>query len=108
VIISQYWGKALIVILAFVFLARPISVLLTVPFDRKAKWNIREIAYLCWTRETGVIPAALAGMLITMRVPNAELISAVTSIAIIVTLTFQASTAKYFARVLKLEVEPLQ
>ena len=107
-IISQYWGKALIVILAFVFLARPISVLLTVPFDRKAKWNIREIAYLCWTRETGVIPAALAGMLITMKVPNAELISAVTSVAIIVTLTFQASTAKFFARVLKLEIIPVK
>ncbi|WP_186843716.1 cation:proton antiporter [Acetobacterium tundrae] len=105
VIISQYWGQALLVILAFVFLARPISVLLTVPLDRKAKWNIREIAYLCWTRETGVIPAALAGMLITMNIPNAQLISAVTSIAIIITLTFQASTAKYFARVLKLEVE---
>ncbi|MBU4438975.1 MAG: sodium:proton antiporter, partial [Firmicutes bacterium] len=72
-IISEYWGAALLVILAFVFLARPISVLLTVPFDRKAKWNIREIVYLCWTRETGVIPAALAGMLITMNIPNAEL-----------------------------------
>jgi NhaP-type Na+/H+ or K+/H+ antiporter len=104
-IIAEFGGGALIVILAFIFLARPISVLLTVPFDRKAKWNIREIAYLCWTRETGVIPAALAGMLITMGVPNAELISAVTSIAIIITLTFQASTAKYFAKVLKLEVE---
>ena len=105
-IISQYWGESLIVILTFVFLARPISVLLTVPFDRKAKWNIREIAYLCWTRETGVIPAALAGMLITMKIPNAELISAVTSMAIIITLTFQASTAKYLAKVLKLEVKP--
>lgn len=105
-IISQFWGESLLVIMAFVFLARPISVLLTVPFDRKAKWNIREIAYLCWTRETGVIPAALAGMLITMHIPNAELISAVTSMAIIITLTFQASTAKYFAKVLRLEVEP--
>jgi NhaP-type Na+/H+ or K+/H+ antiporter len=104
-IIAEYWVGALIVIVTFVFLARPISVLLTVPLDRKAKWNLREIAYLCWTRETGVIPAALAGMLITMGIPNAELISAVTSIAIIITLTFQASTAKYFARVLKLEVE---
>nr|WP_320026720.1 sodium:proton antiporter [uncultured Acetobacterium sp.] len=105
-IIAQYWGASLLVILAFVFLARPISVLLTVPFDRKAKWNIKEIAYLCWTRETGVIPAALAGMLITMSIPNAELISAVTSMAIIITLTFQASTAKYLASVLKLEIIP--
>jgi len=105
-IISQYWVQALLVILAFVFLARPISVLLTVPLDRKAKWTKQEIAYLCWTRETGVIPAALAGMLITMGVQHAELISAVTSMAIIITLTFQASTAEYFAKVLKLEIEP--
>lgn len=105
-IISEYWSGALIVILAFVFIARPASVLLTVPLDRKAKWNIREMLYLCWTRETGVIPAALAGMLMTMGVPNADIISAVTSIAIIITLAFQASTAAWLAKKLDLEVEP--
>ena len=105
-IISRYWSGALIVILAFVFIARPASVLLTVPLDRRAKWNIREMLYLCWTRETGVIPAALAGMLMTMRVPNADIISAVTSIAIIITLAFQASTAAWLAKKLDLEVEP--
>jgi potassium/hydrogen antiporter len=105
-IISQYWFGALIVILAFVFIARPASVLLTVPLDRKAKWNVKEMIYLCWTRETGVIPAALAGMLMTMGVPNADIISAVTSIAIIITLAFQASTAAWLAKKLDLEVEP--
>jgi len=105
-IISRYWSGALIVILAFVFIARPASVLLTVPLDRRAKWNIREMLYLCWTRETGVIPAALAGMLMTMRVPNADIISAVTSIAIIITLAFQASTAAWLAKKLDLEVIP--
>jgi len=89
-----------------VFVARPVSVLLTVPFDRKAKWNIREMLYLCWTRETGVIPAALAGMLMTMEIPNAEIISAVTSMAIIITLAFQASTAAWLAKKLDLEVVP--
>ena len=105
-IISEYWSGALIVILAFVFIARPVSVLLTVPLDRKAKWNVREMLYLCWTRETGVIPAALAGMLMTMGVPNAGIISAVTSIAIIITLSFQASTAAWLAKKLDLEVAP--
>lgn len=105
-IISRYWSGALIVILAFVFIARPVSVLLTVPLDRRAKWNIREMLYLCWTRETGVIPAALAGMLMTMRVPNADIISAVTSMAIIITLSFQASTAAWLAKKLDLEVIP--
>jgi NhaP-type Na+/H+ or K+/H+ antiporter len=103
-IIGKYWLQALIVVAAFVLVARPVSVMLTVPLDRKAKWNIREMLYLCWTRETGVIPAALAGMMMTMGIPNADIISAVTSIAIIITLAFQASTAAWLARKLDLEV----
>lgn len=104
-ILNQYFGGALLVVVCFVFIARPVSVFFSVIIDRKAKWNFREIAYLMWTRETGVIPAALAGMLIAMKVNNADIISAVTSMAIIITLTFQASTAKYFAKILKLDRE---
>jgi NhaP-type Na+/H+ or K+/H+ antiporter len=104
-ILGQYLGEALLVVICFVFIARPISVFFSVMIDRKAEWSFREIAYLMWTRETGVIPAALAGMLIVMKVKNADIISAVTSMAIIITLTFQASTAKFFAKVLKLENE---
>ena len=103
-IIGHYYNGALLVVLLFVFVARPISVLLSVIFDRKAQWKRNEVLYLMWTRETGVIPAALAGMLVSMKIPNAEIISAVTSMAIIITLTFQASSAKYVARLLKLEV----
>lgn len=103
-VLSKYWLGALLTVLGFVFIARPVSVLLSVKLDRKAGWNLREIAYLMWTRETGVIPAALAGMLIAMKIQHAEIISAVTSMAIIITLTFQASTAQYFAKVLKLDI----
>lgn len=104
-ILSKYWGGALIVVIGFVFIARPVSVFFSVILDKKAAWNIREIAYLMWTRETGVIPAALAGMLLAMKVQHSDIISAVTSMAIIITLAFQASTAKYFAKVLKLDVD---
>jgi cell volume regulation protein A len=104
-ILLKYWRGALLTILAFIFIARPVSVLCSVIFDRKAQWNIKEILYLMWTRETGVIPAALAGMLVTMNIPNAQIISSVTFMAIIITLVFQASTAKYVAKLLKLEVE---
>ena len=34
--------------------------------------------FMCWTRETGVIPGALAGMLVGMKAPGAEIIAAVT------------------------------
>ena len=104
-ILSKYGVGALIVVVGFVFVARPVSVFFSVILDRKADWNLREIAYLMWTRETGVIPAALAGMLIAMKIQHADIISAVTSMAIIITLAFQASTAKYFAKVLKLDID---
>ncbi|MBV7272550.1 sodium:proton antiporter [Clostridium sp. PL3] len=102
-ILAQYWLKATIIIIILMFIARPASVLPSVILDKKAKWNYREIIYLMWTKETGVIPAALAGMLVSMKIPNAELISAVTFMAIILTLLLQASTAVLLARKLKLD-----
>lgn len=104
-ILSKYFGGALIIVIGFIFVARPVSVFFSVILDRKASWNFREIAYLMWTRETGVIPAALAGMIISMKVQHADIISAVTSMAIIITIGVQASTAKYFAKVLKLDID---
>ncbi|MTK13830.1 MAG: sodium:proton antiporter [Clostridiaceae bacterium] len=104
-ILSKYFGGALIIVIGFIFVARPVSVFFSVILDRKASWNFREIAYLMWTRETGVIPAALAGMIISMKVQHADIISAVTSMAIIITIGLQASTAKYFAKILKLDID---
>lgn len=104
VTLGKYWVQALFIILLFVFIARPISVFVSVILDRKAQWKFNEVLYLMWTRETGVIPAALAGMIISLKVTNAPIISAVTFMAIIITLTFQAGTAKYVAKLLKLEV----
>ncbi len=103
-ILVQYWKGALLVVLVLVFIARPVSVLFSVMIDRRARWSFKEILYLMWTRETGVIPAALAGMLISMQIANAQVISAVTFMTIIITLSFQASSAKYVAKLLKLEV----
>ena len=103
-IIIKYWLPALLVVLVLIFIARPISVLLCVTVDRKAKWNIREIIYLMWTRETGVIPAALSSMLVSMNIPNANIISSITFMTIIITLTIQASTAKNLSKALKLDI----
>lgn len=102
-VLAEYWKGALIMVLLLVFIARPVSVLLSVIIDRKAEWNYREILYLMWTRETGVISAALAGMLVSMQIPYAQVISSVTFMTIIITLSLQASTAKYVAKILKLE-----
>jgi potassium/hydrogen antiporter len=103
-VLAQYWLKATIIVIVLMFIARPVCVLVSVIFDKKAEWNYREVLYLMWTKETGVIPAALAGMLVSMKIPNAELISAVTFMAIIITLVLQASTAVLLAKKLNLDV----
>jgi cell volume regulation protein A len=59
---------------------------------------------MCWTRETGVIPAALAGLLIGMNAPGAQLIASVTFIAILMTILIQATTTRWLARRLGLLV----
>lgn len=97
-------GPTLIIVGVLIFVARPVSVLVCVIFDKKAEWTWQEIVYLMWVRETGVIPAALAGMLVTTGVAHADIISSVTFATILITLTLQASTSKLLARTLKLEV----
>jgi potassium/hydrogen antiporter len=52
---------------------------------------------MCWTRETGVIPAALAGLLLGMKVPGAQMIASVTFIAVLMTVLIQAPTTKWLA-----------
>lgn len=104
-LLIKNWSGALIIVLVLIFIARPISVIFSIILDRKAEWSLKEALYLMWIRETGVIPAALAGMLITMKIEHSEIISAVTTMAIIITLTLQASTSKYLAKYLKLDID---
>ncbi len=58
--------------------------------------------FMCWTRETGVIPGALAGMLVGMKAPGAQIIASVTFITILVTILLQATTTKWLAGKLEL------
>ena len=53
---------------------------------------------MMWVRETGVIPAALAGMLAGMGVKHADIIASVTFMAIMLTILLQASTTAWMAR----------
>ena len=60
---------------------------------------------MCWTRETGVIPAALAGLLLGMKAPGAQMIASVTFLAVLMTILIQAPTTLWLARRLGLLVE---
>ena len=107
-VLMDHFAPTMMVVFALIFIARPISVLFSVMLYKKAEWSWKEIVYLMWVRETGVIPAALAGMMMTSGVLHADIISAVTFATILVTLTFQASTSHLLARVLKLEEDSVQ
>ncbi len=96
-LMSKFFFGGIIVIAIFMLIARPVTVFLCALPDRRANWNFNEMLFMCWTRETGVIPAALAGLLMGKHVPGAEIITAVTSIAILMTILIQTTTAKWLA-----------
>ena len=103
-LMNRYLVGGVTVVTAFMLVARPITVLGCAWPDRRAKWSWQELLFMCWTRETGVIPAALAGLLLGMNAPGAQLIASVTFIAIIMTILIQATTTKWLARRLGLLV----
>ena len=88
---------ALAVIGVLILVARPIVVLACTGPDRRGAWTSREIAFLCWTRETGVVPAALVGVLAGLGVPNIDTYASVVALAIIMTLVLQALPAGWLA-----------
>ncbi len=96
-LMNQYLVGGALVVVIFMFIARPVTVFLCALPDRRAKWDIKELLFMCWTRETGVIPGALAGMLVGMKAPGAEIIASVTFIAILMTILIQATTTKWLA-----------
>jgi potassium/hydrogen antiporter len=96
-------GKAAIAIVAVLMLvARPLTVFLCALPDRRARWSFNEMLFMCWTRETGVIPAALAGLLLGSDAPEAHLIASIIFVAILVTILIQAPTTQWLARKLGL------
>lgn len=91
-------GPALVVVLALVVLARPLTVLFCLGLDRRGRWTPPEIAFLAWTRETGVVAAALAGVMVARDVPNAELVVTTVAVAVVFTLTVQTTTKPWLGR----------
>jgi potassium/hydrogen antiporter len=94
-LMSQYWLGGAAVVAVLMLVARPITVFLCAGPDRRARWSLAELLFMCWTRETGVIPAALAGLLVGMKAPGAQMIASVTFIAILMTILIQAPTTKW-------------
>lgn len=96
-------GPALAVVVGLILLARPLTVFLCLLPDRRGSWSREEIAFLSWTRETGVVAAALAGLMVALDVPDAELIVTTVALAIVVTLAVQTTTKAWLGRRLGLD-----
>ena len=94
-LVGQHLFGGIAVIVLFMLVARPVTVFLCAMPDRRAKWTLNEMIFMCWTRETGVIPAALAGLLVGTGAPGAQLIASITFIAILMTILIQAPTTKW-------------
>jgi potassium/hydrogen antiporter len=89
---------ALAVVAVLLLVARPVTVAICMLPDRRSGWSRAELAFVCWTRETGVVPAALVGVLAALAVPNGDLLASVVALAILVTLAVQAVPAPWLAR----------
>ncbi len=96
-LMNEYLFGGVIVVVIFMLIGRPLTVFISTAFDRKANWTRNELLFMCWTRETGVIPGALAGMLVGMKAPGADVVASVTFIAILMTILIQATTTKWVA-----------
>jgi cell volume regulation protein A len=104
-LMKQYGWGGIAVVAVLMLVARPATVFLCTLPDRHAKWTFNEMLFMCWTRETGVIPAALAGLLLGMKAPGAQMIASVTFIAILMTILIQAPTTRWLAGKLGLLTE---
>jgi cell volume regulation protein A len=96
-LMNQYLMGGIAVVVVFMLVARPLAVFFCALPDRRARWSLEEMLFMCWTRETGVIPAALAGLLLGMNAPGARVIASVTFIAVLMTILIQAPTTRWLA-----------
>jgi cell volume regulation protein A len=96
--LGEYLLGGLLVMFVFIFVARPVTVLACLLPDRRSGWTKEEIAFIAWCRETGVIPAAVASLLLARGVEGAEIAVSMVALAVCVTLLLQATTAGYLAK----------
>lgn len=95
--LGQYLLGGLLVMAIFIFVARPVTVLACLLPDRRGGWTREELAFLSWSRYTGVIPAAVASLLLARGVEGAEIAVSLVALAVVATLVLQATTAGYVA-----------
>jgi potassium/hydrogen antiporter len=96
--LREYFFSGLLVMAIFIFVARPITVLACLLPDRLGRWTRNEMVFLSWCRYTGVIPAAVASILLARGVEGAEIAASLVALAVVTTLLLQATTAGFVAQ----------
>ncbi len=96
-LIDNLWA-GLAVMVVFIFIARPATVAIALGLDRRAGWTRQEAVFITWCRETGVVPVAVASMLLAEGVPGAPLVATLVTFAVVTTLLLQATTAGWLAQ----------
>jgi cell volume regulation protein A len=96
--LGEYLLGGLLVMAVFIFVARPATILACLLPDRRGRWTREELAFFGWSRYTGVIPAAVASLLLSRGVEGAELAVSLVALAVCTTLLLQATTAGLLAR----------
>jgi cell volume regulation protein A len=104
---SDIWDNLpaalVVVVVGLIVLARPVTVVLCLGADRRGAWTREEMVFMGWTRETGVVAAALGGLMVARGVPHAELIVTTVAVAIVTTLGLQTTTKVWLGRRLGLD-----
>lgn len=101
-VLKEYGIQGILVALVFMFIARPLTVLFCLLPDRNAQWTWKEVFFFFWTRETGVIAAALTGVIVGAGFPQGKLFMAVTFVIVLITIVLQSATTPALAKKLGL------
>jgi len=99
---GSYALPALATLAVFVFVARPLTVFSCLLPDRRAHWTRGELLFFSWTRETGVIPAAVSALLVSKGIAHGDELVTTVGLAVLVTLLLQSTTKPWLARKLRL------
>ncbi len=100
--------QGLVVMAVFILIARPVTVVACLVPDRRGRWSREEMAFLAWCRYTGVVPAAIASVLVARAQAEpalaepARIAFILVAMAVCATLLAQATTAGWLARRLDL------
>lgn len=103
-LLLKFIWPSLVIVAILIFIARPMTVASSVLIDKKAAWSNRDILFMMWVRETGVIPAALANAVAATHLPGSQIILAVTFVAILMTILIQGTSTGWVAQKLGLRI----